>query len=82
MGKYEIFPKKYFVMVAVLLPIFMVACAEMRLNTLPTPPADRQAACLHPTNLLTGRPMENSSPRVCKITDEIYSKIIRTNGDI
>ncbi len=38
MGKDEKFPKKYFVMVVVLLPIFMVACAEMRLNTLPTPP--------------------------------------------
>ncbi len=38
MGKDEIFPKKYFVMVVVLLPIFMVACAEMRLNKLPTPP--------------------------------------------
>jgi len=38
MGKYEIFSKKYFVMVVVLLPIFMVACAEIRLNPLPAPP--------------------------------------------
>ena len=38
MGKDEKFSKKYFVMVVVLLPIFMAACAEVRLNTLPTPP--------------------------------------------
>ncbi len=38
MGKDEKFFKKYFVMVVVLLPIFMAACAEVRLNPLPTPP--------------------------------------------
>ncbi|MBU1208695.1 MAG: CsgG/HfaB family protein [Proteobacteria bacterium] len=38
MGKDEIFFRKIFILAAVLLPMFITACAEIRLNTLPTPP--------------------------------------------
>ncbi|MDI6755147.1 MAG: hypothetical protein QME78_12235 [Thermodesulfobacteriota bacterium] len=38
MGKDKKLSRKYFILAVVILSMYMAACAEMRLNTLPTPP--------------------------------------------